>query len=231
MAFRNFLYSGSYLLMCDHRLSLELLLVQCMGWLVPGELTEQVGRKVHRARALPLASLKGLAVEEAEDASRKTQVLPCWFLPGTSCRQLFSLRENHRACLSFSVRNLRPRSDLLMCWACIKAEVLQKCWVLGPEHFKLSIHILRKFWLFQHCSWPFVHKRIIAFPSSRIASQINTRLACENYHRRISNQVNNAAFSMRFGWYDSTKRGKIRIAIRLSCALSRWSSAEVVQDQ
>lgn len=33
-----------------------------------------------------LASLKGLAVEEAGDASRRTQVLPCWFLPETFCK-------------------------------------------------------------------------------------------------------------------------------------------------
>lgn len=66
--------------------SLGLLLVQCLGWLVPEELTEKVGRKVYRAPALPLPSLKGLAVEEAEDASRKTRVLLCWFLLETSCK-------------------------------------------------------------------------------------------------------------------------------------------------
>lgn len=34
---------------------------------------------------------------------------------------------------------------------------LQKHCILGPEHFKLRTHILRKLWQFQHCSWLFVH--------------------------------------------------------------------------
>lgn len=46
----------------------------------------EVERKVYQTPALPLAFLKGHTVEEAEGASRKAQVFPCWFLPETSCK-------------------------------------------------------------------------------------------------------------------------------------------------
>lgn len=63
-----------------------------MGWLGLVELTEQVGRKVHSAPVLPLVALKGLAVEEAENASRKPPFPPCWFLSEISCKTVFLRR-------------------------------------------------------------------------------------------------------------------------------------------
>lgn len=85
---------------------------------------EQVGRKVHGASALALVSLKGPVVEETEDASRKTEVV-CWLLP-EQCWRTALLPGRVAVCvLQLSLCYLRPTRDLLMCWACIKAEVFK----------------------------------------------------------------------------------------------------------
>lgn len=74
------------------------LLFSYMEWVEPEEPTEQVGRKVHRASALPLMSLKGPVVEETEDASRKTEVV-CWLLPD-QCWRTALLPERVTVCAS-----------------------------------------------------------------------------------------------------------------------------------
>lgn len=104
---------------------------------------------------------------------------------------------------------------------------LKKHWVvLGPEHFKLSTHILRKLWQFQHSSWLFVHKRIMAFTSSRTAAQISTRYACGNCQEESPAKWVMLHSTWDLGDVKVQRGGKIRIWIHLSCALSRWSSAE-----
>lgn len=121
--------------------SLGLLLVQWMGWLLRGKLN-RAGWKVHRAPALPLASLEGLAVEEAGDASRKTQVLPCWFLPETSCKAalLPGSIVVHALALCVQLKTQIRFTDVL---SVHHGRSLTK--MLSVRPFKLRIHILRKF--------------------------------------------------------------------------------------
>lgn len=72
--------------MCDHRLFFFRPLAS-VHRMAGARGTNSTGRKkVHRAPAVLLVSLKSLAVEEAEVASRKKEMLLCWFLPESPCQ-------------------------------------------------------------------------------------------------------------------------------------------------
>lgn len=88
----------------------------------------------------------------------------------------------------------------------------------------MSIHIVRKLWQFQHCSWLFVHKRIMAFTSTRTAAtQINTRYTCGNCPEESLAKWVMLHSTWDLGDEKVQRGGKIMIWIHLFCALSRWS--------